>query len=429
MNTRNAYFGTLLIVAAGFPAATALAQEEKSATITEAVTSGQVTEAVTSGQAHINLRYRYEFVDQDFNPVTGDPFTENANASTLRLRLNYRTSAWRDWSGFGEFDYVFHVLTTDFNTGAGTSPGKEQYPVVADPKGADLNQLYFDYDGLKDSKLRFGRQRITLDNHRFVGNVGWRQNPQTFDAVSGTFKGLQNTELFYGYVAKVNRIFGERSAAGEDNTNTHLLHAKIKLADGWSVVPYGYYIDSSDFPTSSTATFGARLAGGLPAGDGKISLVGEFARQSDAADAPVSFDANYLHFDLMWAMKNGLSLGLGFESLGGDNNATGKSFRTPLATLHAFQGWADQFLATPDAGVDDLNVTVKYKWDKWSLLARYHDLTAESGSADWGSEFDFSVGRSFNKRYGVLFKGAFFSADNAAFSDVTKIWIMLTAKY
>ena len=420
MNIKNAYFCAVLMAAAGYPGAAALAQEDRPSTFAE---------AMTSGQAHVGLRYRYEFVDQAFDRASGVPFTENANASTLRLRLNYQTGDWRDWSGFVEMDYIGHLLLTDFNSGAGTSPGKEQYPVVADPKGADLNQLYVDFNGFADSKLRFGRRRINLDNQRYVGGVGWRQNEQTFDSISGTFKGLPKTELFVSYVGQVNRIFGERSPTGQDDTNTLLLNANIDLKDGWKLIPYGYYIDSKDIPEFSNATVGARLTGSIPAGDGKIALVGEIASQTDVANAPVGYRANYLHFDLMWAMKNGLSLGLAFESLGGNNNVPGEAFRTPLATLHLFQGWADQFLATPNAGVDDLNVTAKYGWNKWNMVARYHDFSAQSGSANWGSEFDFSVGRSFKGRYGVLFKGAFFNADNVAFSDVSKFWIMLTANY
>ncbi len=123
--------------------------------------------AITSGKATVGLRYRYEHVDQD-------SFDENADASTLRLRLNYKTGAWQNWSAFAEFDYVFHLLMEDFNSGGGTSPNKTEYPVVADPEGPDLNQLYFDYSSSDDWKLRFGRQRILLDNQRFVGGVGWR---------------------------------------------------------------------------------------------------------------------------------------------------------------------------------------------------------------------------------------------------------------
>jgi len=33
-------------------------------------------------------------------------------------------------------------------------------------------------------------------------------------------------------------------------------------------------------------------------------------------------------------------LSVSAESLGGDDTISGGAFRTPLATLHAFQGWA-----------------------------------------------------------------------------------------
>ena len=39
--------------------------------------------------------------------------------------------------------------------------------------------------------------------------------------------------------------------------------------------------------------------------------------------------------------------------LGGDNGSGNRAFQTPLATKHAFQGWADQFLTTPADGIED----------------------------------------------------------------------------
>ena len=62
-----------------------------------------LTDAVVAGDANLNLRYRYEFVDQD-------GFDENANASTLRIRLNYLSGQWKNWSGFVEMDYVGEVI-------------------------------------------------------------------------------------------------------------------------------------------------------------------------------------------------------------------------------------------------------------------------------------------------------------------------------
>jgi hypothetical protein len=377
--------------------------------------------AITSGKAGLNFRYRYEHVDQD-------GFAENANASTLRVRLNYRTGDWMNWSGFAEFDYIGELLMKDFNSLGGSSPDRNQYPVVADPKGPDLNQLYVDYDGFADMKARIGRQRILLDNQRFVGGVGWRQNEQTYDSASVTYKGFARTNFFYSYVTAVRRIFGEQVPAGRNDTETHLLNAKIDLSDNWSVTPYLYYIDNSDVAAFSTSTLGARLSGGVPLGEGKLNLIAEFATQSDAANNPVSYDAQYLNLGATWALTNGLSLGLAWESLGGDANVSGASFRTPLATLHAFQGWADRFLSTPNEGVDDFFVTASYKYDKWNFTGVYHDFSAEAGSQDWGNEIDLSANRSLGDRYAVLFKAAFYDADQHA-TDTNIFWIMLTANY
>jgi hypothetical protein len=34
-----------------------------------------------------------------------------------------------------------------------------------------------------------------LDNHRFIGDVGWRQNMQTFDEASAVLKPLKDLEV------------------------------------------------------------------------------------------------------------------------------------------------------------------------------------------------------------------------------------------
>jgi hypothetical protein len=380
--------------------------------------------AITSGKATISGRYRYEFVDQD-NAL------KNANASTLRLRLNYRTGQWKGWSGFAEFDHVFHVLLDDFNSGAGTSPNRSEYSVVADPKGSDLNQLYFDLDPNDDWKYRFGRQRILLDNQRFVGGVGWRQNEQTYDALTLITQAISKTALSYSYVNRVRRIFGQTVPAGKARLDGHLFNAKITISDGFSVTPYLYHLDYDTEVANSTTTLGARLAGSAGFGSGKVDWLAEFARQSDAGNNPTSYDANYYHLNGAYAAGNGMAIGLGYEVLGADSGA-GTAFRTPLATLHAFNGWADQFLATPAAGLEDLYVNFKMKAGKWNLTFVYHDFSSDTGSFDYGDEFDVSGALKLTDRYGLLLKGAFFSADSSSpltNVDTSKFWVQLTASY
>jgi hypothetical protein len=384
--------------------------------------TSSIADAVTAGEANAVLRYRFEHVDQE-------TFTEEANGSTLRLRLNYATGAWRAFKAFGEFDYVGELFVNDFNSGAGTSPGRSQYPVVADPKGADLNQLYVEYGGMPGWQWRLGRQRILLDDHRFVGGVGWRQNEQTYDAMSVTVERLPKTELFYSVVTNVNRIFGDTVSDGDHGMNTHLLNARITVNEHLSATPYGYYIDNDDDPASSTSTIGVRVAANYPLGQDTLDFLVEVSRQTDAANAPVDFDAGYLHLEAQWAGQGGLSLGVGIESLGGDHTREGAAFRTPLATLHAFQGWADQFLVTPNAGIDDRYGMVSYRRGPWHWQTVLHDLAAESGSADYGTELDFSVSRGFGERYSVLLKSAIFNAGDAPFADTRKYWLMLSADY
>jgi len=383
--------------------------------------SDTLAAAITSGKAGVTVRARYEGVDKD-NAL------KDANALTARLRLNYKTGSWKGWSAFAEYDHVFGLIR-DYNAGGGTTPDKfGVYQTVADPKGSDLNQLYLDYSLSEATMVRAGRQRVLLDNQRFVGGVGWRQNEQTYDALLLSTKAISKTTLAYAYVGQVRRIFGQTSPAGSMNVDTHLLNAKVKINDSWSVTPYVYYIDNKDAAATSTSTLGARLTGAVKAGEGTVALVAELATQSDAANNPVNYDADYAHLSALWSMDNGLGLGIAYESLGTDSSNF-QSFRTPLATLHAFQGWADMFLTTPGAGIDDLYATVKYKAGKWNLTGVYHDFSAETGSGDFGTEFDLSAGTKLGGNYGILFKGAFFSSDDVAYPDTNKFWIMFTANY
>ena len=90
---------------------------------------------------------------------------------------------------------------------------------------------------------------------------------------------------------------------------------------------------------------------------------------------------------------------------------------------------ADKFLVTPAQGINDVYASVKFSAGKWRLAGIYHDFSAESGGADFGTEFDVSAARALTGNYSVLFKGAFFDSDSPAYDDTTKFWIMFSANY
>ena len=375
----------------------------------------------TEGKAHAAFRYRLENVDQD-------AFAEDATASTLRTRLNFASAAWNGFGFFAEYDYVFNLGWDDYNAGAGNTPDKVQYPVVADPEGADFNQGYIQWQGAVGTLLRGGRQRIVYDNARFIGNVGWRQNEQTYDGAYFQHKAA-GFDWQGAWVGQVNRIFGRDVPDGRHDNNTWLLNASKAWEGLGKLAGYYYDIDDEETASFSTASYGLRFTADLKTDAAVYGFAAEYARQTDAHDNPVDYSANYYRLDLS-ATIQGFTPYLGYESLGGDASMPGAAFRTPLATLHAFNGWADKFLTTPNAGLDDLFLGARGKAGVWAWELTYHDFQAQSGSGSFGDEIDASVGRAFLEKFGVLFKAAWFDGEpDAPYDDTTKLWVQLTADF
>jgi hypothetical protein len=389
-----------------------------------------VIDAFKEGEFDVNFRYRYEFVDRDSRGAA-DPVTKNANASTLRTRLVYKSGEWRDLFITVNMDDVRTLLVNDYNS---TRNGQTQYPIVADPKGTDLNLASITYTGLEDGDIVLGRQRIIRDNARFVGNVGWRQNEQTYDSASIDYKFLEKGEVFYAYVDRVKRIFGPNDGipAASFESNSNLFDARYEFTPLLNLSGYAYLLDFANSANFSSQTLGLRLTGKHALDESlNLSYLVSYAAQQDYKNNPNNYDEGYyiaeVGFD--WA-KYGFKVG--YEVLEGSGTA-GQSFQTPLATLHAHNGWADQFLVTPGTGLQDAYIkgTAKVFGGKWSLV--YHDFSAQTGGADYGQELDFKANWSFLKHYSILVGFALFDVDSnspiALHSDISKAWLMLTAAF
>jgi len=375
----------------------------------------------TQGDFGLDFRYRFENVSQD-------SFAEDALASTLRVRANFHSGAWRGFGFFAEYDYVLAVGWDDYNAGAGNTPDRVQYPVVADPEGGDLNQAYLQWQSAGGTRLQAGRERITYDNHRFVGNVGWRQNEQTYDGVYLQHQ-ASGLDLQAAWVGRVNRIFGRDVPDGQHDNDSWLINVAKSAAGVGKFTVYYYDIDDRDTAAFSTLSYGLRVNSELKRPSATIGFTAEFAHQTDAHDNPVDYRADYFRVDLSATLRS-VTPYLGFESLGGDEHRAGAAFRTPLATLHAFNGWADKFLNTPNAGLDDLFFGLKGKAGGWAWNVLYHDFSAQSGGADFGNEIDASLGRPLAKRFDLLLKGAWFDgAASSPYDDTTKLWLQVQAAY
>ena len=361
-----------------------------------------------------NARVRYETVDQD-------GIAETANALTYRLRAGFETGAIVNTKFLIEFDHI-EDLVDDFNS---TTNGKTEFPVVADPNATELNRLQLTNTSLQEITVTLGRQRIILDDSRFVGNVGWRQNEQTFDGLRVQNGSLGELDLDASYITQVNRIFGDESPIGVWEGDTFIFNAKHPSPLG-KVTGFAYLLDIENAGgVFSSQTLGARLNGRQKLGSGTLTYVASYAQQQDYGDSPFDYSADYILAEGTYA-KKGFSGGLGYELLGGDAQ---RGFQTPLATLHKFNGWADKFLATPNTGIEDLYVKAGYAPGKagpfkdMKFTAIYHDFSADSDGTDYGSEINF-VASSKWKKLGLLLKYADYNSDGFA-TDTNKIWVQV----
>lgn len=374
--------------------------------------------AEVPGDVIFDARLRYESVDQD-------GLADNAAALTLRTRLGYETPAWKGFKLLVEGENVT-ALVDDYNS---STNGKTRYPLVTDPETTELNRAQISWAGAHGEAV-VGRQRIILGNARFVGNVGFRQNEQTFDAVKAVWRPDPAVSATYVYVDKVRRIFGDDHPQGEFRSNSHLLQVDARTRFG-QLTGYGYLLDLENAPALSSETWGLRLAGQRPLGGDLSALyAAEYARQTDHGDAPMDFDLDYV--ELTGGLKKGAHQAtVSLEQLDGDGR---RGFQTPLATLHAFQGFADVFLTTPPDGVRDINLRASTSFGgphgkPVRLAAAVHDFQAADGGRDFGRELDLSVSAPLTKTLSGEIKAAVFEGQAAGFADRVKVWTTLELKF
>ena len=352
-----------------------------------------------------------------------DTAVDDADALTFRMRSGVELVS-HGFFVLGEAEATLAIVD-DYND---TIPGNgiEPFPVVPDPETVELNRLQIGYRN-KGTMLTVGRQRIIHDDHRFVGNVGWRQNEQTFDAVRGQGK-IGPVTMDASYAISQRTIFGIDSPNSHFDGDMILLNGGIdtKVAQ---VKLFAYLVDYDDeLPgrlAYSSQSYGVRAAGAIPLSDSfRLAYLTSYAHQGDYGDNPASYSAHYVNGEGGFAIGP-VGLKVGYELLGSDDGVA--AFQTPLATLHKFNGFADLFLSTPATGLQDYYGTAGVKLGDVSVMKgisanfTYHRFDSDVGSIDYGSEWDAVLAFNLGK-IGLLAKYANYEANEFG-ADTEKLWL------
>jgi hypothetical protein len=370
------------------------------------------TPTATPLQFEWNARLRQERVDDD-------AFGPDASATTLRVRAGLRLH-WADhFSALVEGEGIVDAGDR-YNSGAN---GQTTRPAITDPEGIELNQAFLAWSGARGTAT-VGRQRLQFDNQRWIGNSGWRQNEQTFDALSGDWHIAPSLLLHAAWLEQVYRVNGDEALdplARERRLSTQLFNLAWTRG-AQQLAAYTYLHDDRDVAAASTATVGARWTGArLQDGEG-FGWTVEAAHQRDYADNPLTFSHGYWLLEPTLAL-HGVTWRVGLEHLGGNG---AHALQTPLATLHAFNGWADKFTVTPAGGLEDRYIGAggalgRDKRRNWMLA--WHDFRADTGGR-YGNEVDLSFGFPVHGPVMALVKLADYRSHGFA-RDTRKLWLQL----
>ena len=290
----------------------------------------------------LELRLRDEYVN--------DPTKKReANAETLRSVLGYKTADYHGFKAAVEFESVTNFGEEYYNS---TLNNRTQFATIADPEVTLVNQAYLEGYGAK-----VGRQKIIFDNARFIGDAGWRQDDQTFDAFGYTNTTLvPDLAVALDYVSKVWPTTGVVRPV-----EAPLVNMRYSRFPAARVTAFYYAVNEVNAPTTSWQHAGARVDGTI--GDflyeASFAHQDDYAKSRDTAAAPLNAD----YLDIQAGYK------FGPVTVKVQHEVLGRGFKTPLATLHAFNGWADRFLTTPTDGLQDNAVKLLFKSGDWTAGA------------------------------------------------------------
>jgi len=368
-------------------------------------------------------RIRYEHASTDTDPL-------DANGITVRLRPALEVDLTKRFTALFEAEAIFAIVD-EFDDGSGNDPSR---PVILDPNGLELNRASLQYQITDQTFVTAGRQRLALDDQRFIGSLAFRQNDQTFDALHFSSRFLDGITVQSGYFDRVNRILGADNPAGRFRGDSYYFNVNVPTPLG-RIGAFHYAFDlgtDAQLPVSdifSSRTTGIRLDGRFHRDRLGLDWEASYARQVDHADNPLDYAADYWLAGVT-AFAGPAKLNLRFESLGADDE---QAFQTPVGTLHAFQGAADIFLVTPNAGVEDFSASGTWDFgglgpfDKITSRLTFHDFKDEANGDSLGEEIDFDLSAVLGP-WRIDFTVADYRADTFA-SDTLRVFFGITHRF
>ena len=348
--------------------------------------------------ANLQLRPRYEYRNGYKSPMPNGESPTSFVSQRSRLNFNFKQEKLK-------VKLTMQNLRTWGDVATNTT---------ADKNGVALFEAWAQYDLSENWSARLGRQVISYDNERIMGEVDWAQQGQSHDAALFSFH-PKNHQLDLGLAMNANA--------------ENLVEPKTPYATSYKTMQYAWYHTQFDKlgmsllflntgyefqKTVSTLevdykqTFGTYLTFKDKKWDSNLGLYGQSGQSADK-----KVNAWYAGGNLGYAVTDAFKAGLGYEFLSGksqdDSSSDIKSFNPIFGTNHGFNGYMDYFYVgnhINSVGLQDAYLKLNYTSKKWKFAFMPHVFCAPNTVLDannnkmdsyLGTELDFTAGYTVQK--------------------------------
>jgi hypothetical protein len=284
----------------------------------------------------------------------------------------------------------------------------------ADKNGVAMFEGWAQYEINSKWNTRLGRQVISYDNQRILGEIDWVQQGQSHDALLLTFH-PENHQLDLGIALNSNaENIIEPTTPYTTNYKSmqyawyHTQISKLNTSLLFLNTGYEYLQPNTQLDVDYKQTFGTYLTYKEQKWDTNLGVYGQTGKSTNK-----NVSAWYAGANLGYAVTEKFKAALGYEFLSGknqdDTSSDIKSFSPIFGTNHGFNGYMDYFYVgnhQNSVGLQDAYLNLSFTQNKWQLAVMPHYFSAPSTILDasnkkmddyLGTEIDFTMSYTVQK--------------------------------
>ncbi|RED23478.1 alginate export protein [Flavobacterium cutihirudinis] len=364
---------------------------------------------IQAQELDVNLQIRPRFEYRNGYKQLLQEGQEGTSQISQRSRLNFN---------YKQEDLIVKLTLQNTRTWGDVAP-----TAPADKNGVAVFEAWAQYNFTEKWSARMGRQVLSYDNQRILGEQDWGQQAQSHDALTVSYH-TEKQKLDFGgaYNSTAENVVQTPYTVASYKTLQYAwYHNQFNSELGLSFLVLNTGYEYAPLPAPATKllvdymqTFGPYLTYKKGKIDTSFWLYGQTGKSTDQQVSAWNAAAN-IGYNITDAFK----LGLGYEFLSGKDSNDGstviKSFNPIFGTNHGFNGYMDYFYVgnhLKNVGLQDAFLKLNYNVNKWQFALIPHVFLAAADVATplpanekldsyLGTEIDATFGYNFKKNITV----------------------------